>query len=217
VLGDGDREVLGDLAPTHDGADRLADRGGTAQRPTRSADATLDVGELTFAGLEQIAALARPLLGQRRVAAHDQPLAGIIRARDLRQIALVEPRQLQGPARGRQPLNGRGAQRGDPVEAGRPQLGLDARLGDQPAVTDQDHPGQAEALPDLGDLRRQRARIADAAVEHLDWADGQGTHPPGSRRARRAAQPRSAACRAGRRGWSRSGRARSSGPPGRSR
>jgi hypothetical protein len=45
-------------------------------------------------GGEQFGALASPFGAERRVAAHDQPLAGIIRAFDLGESALVEQREL---------------------------------------------------------------------------------------------------------------------------
>ena len=44
---------------------------------------------------QQLAAFARPLLGEQRIAADDEPLARIVERGDLRQIALVEQRRLQ--------------------------------------------------------------------------------------------------------------------------
>ena len=47
-----------------------------------------------------------------------------------------------------------------------------ARLGDHAAIADQHHAFKLEALFELGDLARQRRRIADIAFEHFDrdWA-----------------------------------------------
>ena len=119
VVADGDAEVLGDLAAAEHGADRLADGGSARERLASAADAGLDALQVPLGGGEQFASLARAFLGQRRVAADDEALARIVRAFDLGQIALVEQRELQRAAVGRERPDGRRPERGDPVEPGR--------------------------------------------------------------------------------------------------
>ena len=99
---------------------------------------------------------------------HHQPLAGIIRAGDLGQIALVEQRELQGSVRSGERLDGRGAQRGDPVEPGRDQILAQPCLGDHAAIPDQDYAAEAEAMLELVDLAFEGAGIGGIAGKHLD-------------------------------------------------
>jgi hypothetical protein len=82
-------------------------------------------------------------------------------------VALVEQRELQGAALD-QAVDRRGAQGSDPIEPGRPQIGLNAGLGGHAAIPDEDDMAQREALFELGDLRRQRPRIGGVTVKHLD-------------------------------------------------
>ena len=105
--------------------------------------------------------------GEVGIAADDQPLAGEVGRGDRRHVALVEQRQLQGPAV-HQRLDGRGAQRADPVQPGRLEVLVDPGLGDQAAVADQHHVGEVEALLELVDLRAEGLRVGDVAREHLD-------------------------------------------------
>ena len=118
-------------------------------------------------GGQQLAAFARPLLGEQRIAADDEPLARIVERGDLRQIALVEQRRLQ-LAGVDELADGRRAQRGDEVEIGRFHVLPDPRLGDHAAVTDQHHAIEIEALLELGDLGLQRRGIANIAFEYFD-------------------------------------------------
>ena len=90
IVGDGDLEVLGDLAAAEHGADRQADLGGAAQWLAGAPNAGLDGDQLLLGGVEQLATLAGALGGKRRIAADDQPFAGIVRAGDLGEIAIVE-------------------------------------------------------------------------------------------------------------------------------
>jgi hypothetical protein len=55
------------------------------------------------------------LLGEHRIAAADQPLAGEVFGGDLGQVLLVEEAELQRAVVGHELLDGRGAQRGDPA------------------------------------------------------------------------------------------------------
>ena len=74
-------------------------------RPTRKRDGLLaaqwvaralrgrgDLGQIGLGGCEQLSALARAFLGQQRVAAHHQALAGEVLAGELEQVALIEQR-----------------------------------------------------------------------------------------------------------------------------
>ena len=96
-----------------------------------------DLGQRLLGRRDEFGALARALGRQLGVATDDETLAGIVVRGDLRHVALVEQRELQRAALGRQGLDGRGAQRGDPIEAGRLEVGVDARLGDHAAIADQ--------------------------------------------------------------------------------
>ncbi len=167
-VGDGDVEVLGDLAAPEHGADGLTDLVGAPERLAGAPDARLDPAQLPLGGIQQFGPLAGALGAERRVAADDQPFAGIVRTFDLGQIALVEQRGLQGSVLGRQLLDRRRPQRGQPVQSGRCKLLGDARAGDQAAVADQNHAAEPEAPLQLVDLRRERRRIAGVALEHLD-------------------------------------------------
>ena len=109
------------------------------ERGAQSAPPLLDARQLGFGGVQQCVALAGALAGEQGIGAHHQPLARIIRAGDLGQIALVEQRELQAPVGGGERLDGRGAQRGEPVEPGRDQILAQPRLGDHAAIADQDH------------------------------------------------------------------------------
>ena len=51
-----------------------------AQRVARALRGRDDLVQIGLGGREQLRALARALVGQQRVAAHDQPLAGEVRA-----------------------------------------------------------------------------------------------------------------------------------------
>jgi hypothetical protein len=66
---------------------------------------------------------------------------------------------LQGAAV-EQRLDRRGAQRGDPVQAGGLDVLGDARLGDHAAVADQHDMAEAEAMFEFLNLPRERRRIA---------------------------------------------------------
>src|ERR1700722_6408061 len=116
---------------------------------------------------QQVLALARALAREIGIAADDQPLARIVGRRDRCHVTLVEQRHLQRPGLDQRP-DGRRAQRRDPVEPGRGDLGIEARLRDHATIADQRHTLEREALLDLVDLGRKRARIAGVALEHLD-------------------------------------------------
>ena len=161
--------MFGDLVLADHCADRPADLGGAAQRVALGAHARGDAGEVALGRRQQSLALARALLRQQRIAADDQPLAGkLLGGRDLRQIPLVEQRQLQRAVIARQLLNGVAAQARDPIKPGRLHLFANARAGQHSAVADQHHPLEREPLPQLLDLGGERRRVGRIAVEHLD-------------------------------------------------
>ena len=137
-------------------ADHLADL--DADRPGAGQPAGLDPGddrgEQLLGGGQQVLARAGAVGGQDRVAAGDQPLAGVVRAGDLGQVLLIEQGQLQRAVVGHELADGRGAQRGDPpvgVRPGRAVVPLvqggDPGAGDHAPVADHDHLGQPELVP----------------------------------------------------------------------
>ena len=65
--------------------------------------------ELFLGRGDELAALARALGRQFRVATDDEPLAGVVVGGDFRHVALVEERELQRSALGGQSLDGRSA------------------------------------------------------------------------------------------------------------
>ena len=166
-IGDVEIEMLGHLVLVEHRADRERDLGRAAQRIALAGDRGLDAGEVALGGGEQVLALAGALGGEIGVAADDQALAGEVGRGDAGHVALVEQRELQRAAL-QQRLDRRGAQRGDPVEAGALDVLGDARLGDHAAVADQDDMVEVEALLELVDLGGQRHRIGGVAVEDLD-------------------------------------------------
>ena len=80
----------------------------------------------------------------------------------------LEPRLEVKYALGDQGADRRGAQRRDPVETGRREILVDARLRDQAAVANEHDVRKPEALLELGDLGGQRHRVGGVAREHLD-------------------------------------------------
>jgi hypothetical protein len=111
------------------------------------------------------------------IAAHDQPLAREhLGSGDFGEIAVIEQRQLQRPVVGRQRLNGRRPQAGDPVQAVGLEIVADARGGDHAAIADHRHATDAEAVLEPFDLSAQRRGIGRIAVEHFD-----GDRNPASR------------------------------------
>jgi hypothetical protein len=117
---------------------------------------------------QQLRAFAGPLFGQQRVLADHQAFARIVGAGDLGHVTVIKQRGLQWPARGRELLDRRRPQCGDPIQTSRAQRLLDARAGQQSAVAHHHHALQLEALLQLVDLRRQGHRIGGVAFEHLD-------------------------------------------------
>jgi hypothetical protein len=187
--------VLGHFVTVDHGADRERDLVPAAQRLFGAPHAGLNGDQLFLGGVEQLASLAGALIGQQRIAADHQALARIIGRGDLGEIARIEQRELDG-ARLDQAADRRCPQGGDPVEA---------RLRDHAAIADEHHAFEPEALLDLGDLVRQRRRIADICRRT--------PRPrPGSPRWCTEARTRSAACRICRRDCSRTWRAGSCPP-----
>ena len=118
VVGDLEVDVLGHLVSGDDPADAQADLVPALERPGLAPGCGKHRAEIALGGPEQRLALARASLGEQRVAAGDQALAGEVRMMDLGQVALVEQRGLQRPARSQLP-DRRRAQGADPVEPGR--------------------------------------------------------------------------------------------------
>ncbi len=166
VLLDIQIEVLGHLVFADDLARAQADLVRALQAPLVPPRGRRDGIEQRLGGPEQLFPLVRPLLGQQRIAAHHEALARIGVAAHLHQVGLVEQRH---PHRAglHQGAHRRTPQRADPVQAGRPHVLADARLGQHPAVAHQHHPGEPEPMPQLVDPRAHRRRIRGVAVEHL--------------------------------------------------
>ena len=132
-------------------------------------DLRFDAEQLAFGRGQQIFALARAFGGKFAIAADDQPLAWEqVGSADLGEIAIVEQRQLQRPVLGRQRLDRRCAQAGNPIQTRWLEVIADARRGDHSAISDQHHAADPEAILELLDLRAQRGRIGRVAVEDLD-------------------------------------------------
>ena len=91
-----------------------ADRGGGPQAALL--DARGHLRERTLGRREQLVALARPLGGEGRVAADDEPFARELRARDLGEVALVEQPELE-VTRVNECPDGGGAQAAHPADA----------------------------------------------------------------------------------------------------
>jgi hypothetical protein len=72
---------------------------------------------------------------------------------NVRSIALVEERELQRAVICRQSLDGRRAQRREPVETGRGEVFADPCLGNHAAIAHKHHAGQAETFLKLLNLR----------------------------------------------------------------
>ena len=111
---------------------------------TRGAGAAGDLvgqlGQCRFGRLQKLLALPRALLGQRRIAADNEPLAGKVGRADLGQVAVVEQRELQRRQRRAASAAICGARRrliqSSPAGVS---SSRDPRLGDHAAVADQHH------------------------------------------------------------------------------
>ena len=167
-VGDGAVKVLAHLVFADDLADRFADSAGTGQ--PACGNAGNDRGEQFLGGGEQFVAFAGAFDGQERVAAGDQPLAGVVGVGDLGEVVCVEQAHLQRPVVGGEFGDLRGAERGDPVEtcsrlAQFAQRG-DAGGGDHAAVTDQHQVVQGEGVAHRGHDLGERGRVGGVAGKH---------------------------------------------------
>ena len=118
-------------------------------------------------GRQQLVAFAGALVGQGRVVAAHQPLAGIVRVADLEQVLLIEQRQLQRPVLD-EGLDLGGAQRADPIQLRRAQL-----VGMRALVSMPRSPTRAmwvspNRVLSLSIWAAQGFRVGGVAVEHLD-------------------------------------------------
>ena len=110
---------------------------------------------------------APPLGGDHRIEAHQQALAGEIVARDAGQAPGVEQPGLDDLLAG-ELVDGVVAQGGDPVEAGRLEILVDAGLGDHAPVADQGDAGGAA----VGGLVEEQAVELGALGGAEDGAGG---------------------------------------------
>ncbi len=163
-VGDLDLEVLLDSVALQRGPDLKADLIGAGKRA-----ALHTRGDLRKAALgrgQQLLALARPVGGDERVAAHDQPLARIVLSGDLGQVVLIKQRQLQRPVLD-QLADLRCLQRRDPARMLLAQQ-LEVGVGHHPPIGDDHHPLKSEPSLELLDLRGKRLVVVQFAREHLD-------------------------------------------------
>jgi len=145
--------VLAHLVTTQQAADPQRDAGLAAQRIARPPGRSDDVVKLALGGGQQFVALARALLGHQRIAAGDQTFARIGRVGYLRQVPLIEQRELKGAAL-HQLQDLRCPQGGYPVEpAGGVKFVANPRAGDHAAVAHHHHPLERELLAQFGDGR----------------------------------------------------------------
>ena len=170
VVGDGDGEVLLDLAAVGLAPEAVADPVPSAQLRAGPADDAGDLLEGGLGGAEQVLALARALVAQARVEADHEALAGEGGAADLgdrvfQQLVRPQRRRPVGAGRAQQRAEVRGLERRDPVEPGRFHGLVDARGGQHAAVADQGDPLDTEAGPDLV---RHGGGVGGVAGEHLD-------------------------------------------------
>ena len=106
--------------------------------------------------------------GKVGITADDEAFAGIVVSGDLGHVALIEQGELQWSALcGKLADSGR-AQRSDPVQASRFDIGFKPRVGDHAAIADQHDAAEVEACSQLGDLGGERHRVCGVAFEHLD-------------------------------------------------
>ena len=105
----------------------------------------------------------RPFLGQEGIVASDQALAGELRRGDRGQVLLIEQRQLQVLVRD-QLADGRRLEGGDPAQLRVLAQLVDAGLGQQAAVADQDHAGQPKAASELVQLVGQGRGVAGVSM-----------------------------------------------------
>ena len=160
-------EVLGHLVPGDDPSHLVSELCRIERRAGAPGGLARDAFEPCLGGGEQRLALARPLLGQQRVVARDQALAGIVGAGELGQVLHVEQRQLQrlGLDQG---AHLHRPQRADPSE---PRMALevvDLDLCEQAPVADQHHPLESEVLAQLHDLVRDGVGVGGVARIGLD-------------------------------------------------
>ena len=156
--------MLGDLAPV----DRLTHRHADGRRllePPRL-HACGDLGQFPLGVGEQFLPLASPILSQQRIAAGNQPAAGLFRVVQFHQVALVEETQLQDTLLV-QSLDVRGPEGGEPIQPHRLQVG-DPGLGDHAAVADHHQVRETVFVAQALDLRLQRGRVGLIAREDLD-------------------------------------------------
>ena len=157
--------MLGHPVPADHLPDPDADPPGVGE--AASGDRRGDLVQGGFGGGQQRLPFAGALVGERRVAAGDQPLAGVVRVADLGQVDLVEQGQLQRPVGGGGRGDGGGAQRGHPAQPTEFAQRCDPRRGDHPAVADQGQLGQPEPVAHRGDGGGERGRVGGVAREHL--------------------------------------------------
>ena len=159
--------MLGHLAPVDDLADPDSDLVGVDE--PAGGDRGDDLAEVGVGGGEQGGAFAGAFVGQRRVAAGHQPLAGVVGMADLGEVGLVEQADSwSGPSAAASAATS-GARSAvtqpNPPSSRRAAI---LRTGDHPAVADQDQVGQPELVADHVDGGGEGGRVGGVAGENPD-------------------------------------------------
>ena len=122
--------------------------------------------QFLFRCQQQLFPPTAPLLGQQRIVAGHQPLAGEVGRVDLGQIDFVEQRPIERALIHQLP-NPPAPEGGNPAQFGMRLEPVDLRLGKHSAVAGQDHPQQTESHSQLLDLIGHRGGITRIARINL--------------------------------------------------
>lgn len=146
------------LEAVDDLADFGADLGGAQEFPGSAFDLFADFLKRLFGRVQEFASLTFPFLRKQRIEAGHEALTGEIRRMNLRQVLLVEQRQLQILSL-EQLFDFFTAQGRDPTHTGMPFQFVNLGLRQHASVPHQDHPIQPKALLECVHLIRHRSWI----------------------------------------------------------
>ena len=159
--------VLAHLAPVDDLADPDPDLVGVDE--PAGGDRGDDLAEVGVGGGQQGGALAGAFVGQRRVTAGHQPLAGVVGMGDLGEVGLVEQADSwSGPSSAASAATSGARSAVTQPNPPRSRNAAILRTGDHPAVADQHQVGQAELGAHHVDGGGERGRVGGVAGEDPD-------------------------------------------------